>query len=143
MMEYNEDTITYNGVDYNIGKLNSSHIAWHLTEIYNAKSFLENLNESYSFPEKIHYMSIAEGQDFDALLVDDKMFRYTKINENDLLEVQDYINKYAYASALLKLNECANIIGPGLHNKYTLDESYNYLSLSYNTLFENFHKTNE
>lgn len=143
MISYDDKSITFNGDEYKLKGLNSSHIAWHLSEIYNVKSFLDNLSESYSFPNKIHYMSIAEGKDFDALLVDDKMFRYKKLSESDLTQVQDCLNKYAYATALVKINECSEVIGSGLYHKFTMNEAYDYLSESYNRLLENFTQTNE
>ena len=105
MVEYTDEAIKYNDNEYNFNGLNTSHILWHLQEIYNIDNFFKNLNESYTMPKHIHYMSLAEGKDFDALLIDDCMFRYSKLNESDLEDIQEYINKYAYSSALLKINE--------------------------------------
>ena len=123
--------------------LNSSHIIWHLQEMYRPEKFLENLNGKYTMPDKINHMSLAEGIDFDALLVDDKLFRITKLKEEDKSEVQDYINKYAYATALLKLTECSKVMGSGLKHNFTMNESYTFISKSYDKLFENVYSTKE
>lgn len=128
-------------VDFN--GLNNSHIVWHLQEMYKPERFINNLYETYTMPDKINHMSLAEGVDFDALLVDDKMFRYTKLTEEDRSEVQDYINKYAYATALLKLHECSKVIGCGLSHNYTIGETYTFISKSYDKLFENVYTTKE
>lgn len=123
--------------------LNEEHIRWHLMEIYKPERFDANLNSVYTMPSRINYISLAEGKDFDALLVDDKMFRYTKLNEEDRDMIQDYINRYAYATALVKLNECSNVIGCGLSYNYSTDEAYDFISRSYDKLFENIYITKE
>ena len=143
MIEYNDNTVTFNGKEYNVKGLNTSHIVWHMLELYESDSLLKNLNSKYTMPDSIHYMSLAEGKDFDALLIDDKLFRYTKLTESDMNEVQEYINKYAYATALVKLNECSSVIGCGLNHNYTLDEAYTFISKSYDKLFENVYTTKE
>ena len=94
-------------------------------------------------PTRIHAMTLAEGVDFDALLIDNNMFRYQKLSEEDRNEVQEYINKSAFATALLKLNECSRVIGSGLEHDFNESEMYKYLSSSYDKLFENTYVTNE
>lgn len=143
MIEYNDKKIFVDEKEYDFKGLNTSHIIWHLQEMYRPERFINNLNEKYTMPSHINYMSIAEGDTFDALLVDDKMFRYDKLTENDREEIQDYINKYAYATALVKLNECSNIIGCGLNHDYSLEESYSFISKCYDRLFENVSMTTE
>ena len=143
MIEYNDRKIFVDEKEYDFKGLNTSHIIWHLQEMYRPERFIDNLNENYTMPSHINYMSLAEGDTFDALLVDDKMFRYNKLTENDREEIQDYINKYAYATALVKLNECSNIIGCGLNHDYSLEESYSFISKCYDRLFENVSITTE
>lgn len=143
MIEYNDKKIFVDEKEYDFKGLNTSHILWHLQEMYKPERFFNNLNETYTMPSHIHYMSLADGDTFDALLVDDKMFRYDKLTENDRNEIQDYINKYAYATALVKLNECSNIIGCGLNHEYSLEESYSFISKCYDRLFENVSITSE
>lgn len=143
MIEYNDKKIFVDEKEYDFKGLNTSHIIWHLQEMYRPQRFIDNLNETYTMPSHINYMSLAEGDTFDALLVDDKMFRYDKLTESDREEVQDYINKYAYATALVKINECSNIIGCGLNHEYSLEESYSFISKCYDKLFENVSITSE
>lgn len=147
MIEYDDRTMRYcdseNDFDIDFKGLNTSHILWHIQELYRPECFFKNLSESYTMPKNIHYMSLAEGKDFDALLIDNYMFRYNKLDESALEEIQEYINKYAYATALLKLNECSSIIGCGLNHTFTLDESYSFISKSYDKLFENIYHTDE
>lgn len=144
MIQYSDKKIIVEGKEIDLKGLNTSHVVWHLSEIYHPETLLHNINESYSIPEHIHYMSLAEGTDFDALLIDDRMFRMNKLTEEDMNEVQDYINKYAYATALLKLTECTKFLGSGLRHTFDkVEESYSFISKAYDKLFENISITHE
>ena len=143
MINYINKEILNENEKVDLKGLNHEQVMCHLAELRRPESFISNLNENYTMPKHIHYMSLADGTDFDALLVNDKMFRYTKLTEADRNDVQDYLNKYAYATALVKLNECATVIGSGLKHLYNKDESYNFLSESYDKLLENISITTE
>lgn len=143
MIEYNDKTITFDGNEYDFCGLNTSHILWHLQEMSKPGRFFENYNVNSQIPDNIHCMTIVEGSDFDALLVDDCMFRYEKLNQDTLNEVQEYINKSAYATALMKLNECSHVLGSGMHTMFNESDSYTFLSKSYDKLFKNTYETNE
>ena len=137
MVEYNDKNLYIDKKEINLNGLNTSQFLWHLQEMNKPMNLINNLKGKYTMSDKMHNISLVEGEKFDALLVDDKLFRYTKLNESDKEEIQEYINKYAYATALLKLNECANVIGSGLNHKYNFDEQFNYISKSYDKLLEN------
>lgn len=143
MIEYNNKKIFFEGKELDFKGLNTSHIIWHLQEMYRPERFLSYYGAKRVMPTRIHAMTLAEGVDFDALLIDNNMFRYKKLSEEDRNEVQEYINKSAFATALLKLNECSQVIGSGLEHDFNESEMYKYLSSSYDKLFENTYVTNE
>lgn len=143
MIEYNNKKIFFEGKELDFQGLNTSHIIWHLQEMYRPERFLSYYGAKRVMPTRIHAMTLAEGVDFDALLIDNNMFRYKKLSEEDRNEVQEYINKSAFATALLKLNECSQVIGSGLEHDFNESEMYKYLSSSYDKLFENTYVTNE
>lgn len=143
MIEYNNKKIFFEGKELDFKGLNTSHIIWHLQEMYRPERFLSYYGAKRVMPTRIHAMTLAEGVDFDALLIDNNMFRYKKLSEEDRNEVQEYINKSAFATALLKLNECSQVIGSGLEHDFNASEMYKYLSSSYDKLFENTYVTNE
>ena len=143
MVKYDDTTLSIDGVDYKLNGLKPIQVIWHLQEMNRPQKLLNNLNGKYNMPDKMHNISLVEGTDFDALLVDDRLFRYTKLSESDMNEVQEYINKYAYASALLKINECATILGSGLKHKFNLEEEHLFFSKSYDKLLENVRVTSE
>lgn len=143
MIEYNNKKIFFEGKELDFKGLNTSHIIWHLQEMYRPERFLSYYGAKRVMPTRIHAMTLAEGVDFDALLIDNNMFRYKKLSEEDRNEVQEYINKSAFATALLKLNECSQVIGSGLEHDFNESEMYKYLSSSYDKLFENTYVTSE
>lgn len=143
MIEYTDNKIIANGIEYDFKGLNTSHIIWHLQELNKPERFLNNLYETYNMPEHISYLSLAEGTDFDAIMIDDKLFRINKLSESCRNNVQDYINKYAYATALTKILQESNVIGCGLNHVYDLKESYTFTSKAYDKLFENMQFTKE
>lgn len=143
MIEYNNKKIFFEGKELDFKGLNTSHIIWHLQEMSRPERFLSYYGAKRVMPTRIHAMTLAEGVDFDALLIDNNMFRYKKLSEEDRNEVQEYINKSAFATALLKLNECSQVIGSGLEHYFNESEMYKYLSSSYDKLFENTYVTNE
>lgn len=143
MIEYNNKKIFFEGKELDFKGLNTSHIIWHLQEMYRPERFLSYYGAKRVMPTRIHAITLAEGVDFDALLIDNNMFRYKKLSEEDRNEVQEYINKSAFATALLKLNECSQVIGSGLEHDFNESEMYKYLSSSYNKLFENTYVTSE
>ena len=148
-MKYDGENIYIDDKKFNFKGLKVNEIIWHLQEMVKPEQLIK-MHESdmqvYTMPKHIGTMSLVEGKDFDALLVDKYIFRYSKLKESDRNEVQEYINKYAYATALLKLNECANVIGSGLGtipHVFNEEEVYTYLSRSYDKLLENVQITKE
>lgn len=137
LKKISKDEIQVDESVYDISNLNMSNVIWHIQGMTHPERFFENMNASYSFPRRLHRVSLSENDNSTLLFVDDKIFRYSKLNESDINEIQDYINKYAYATAILKLNECANILGSGMDYVYTESEQRNYIAESCNILFDN------
>ena len=71
------------------------------------------------------------------------MFRFKKLDESVKEEVYECINRKAYATALLKLNESSSIIGSGIKHNFKLNESYEFVSKSMELLFVNSYITSE
>ena len=112
--------------------LNISQVLWYLSE-YECDI---DLNES-SFPARISNMALVDGRNCDALLVENRLYRFSKMNEEDKSIIRDYISKGSFATALTKLNSCSNIIGYGLSNNLTESEAINFIKISTSLLGKN------
>lgn len=143
MIDFDIRNVIYNGRKYNMCGLDTQQVACHLSEIYKPERFLENLKHNYNISEYMNVMTLVEGSKFDALLVDDKMFRFKKLDESVKDEVYECINRKAYATALLKLNESSSVIGSGIKYNFKLNESYEFVAKSMESLFVNSYVTTE
>lgn len=143
MIDFDKRNVIFEGTKYNMKGLNTQQVACHLSEIYKPERFISNLKNNYNISNYMNIVTLVEGTKFDALLVDDKMFRFTKLDESVKDDIYDCINRGAYGTALLKLNESSNIMGSGLNHNFKLNESYDFVSKSMESLFINSYLTSE